>query len=199
MDIWELDKLVLFILFIIPGFISLKTYNLIFPAEKIDSSKQIIDAICYSCINYALVFWAILIVEKINLYKQCEYTYYAFYGFIILITPVIWVLLWRKFRTFNWMQDIFHHPVGKPWDYIFGQKKPYWIIVNLKNGEKIGGKYAYKSFSSNSPANEEIYLEERWIINKHGGFERRVNETAGIIILSSEIESIEFYNYFKGE
>ena len=64
MNIWELDKLIIFIIFIIPGFISIKTYKLLYPSEKQESSKQIIEALTYSCINYALLFWLLFIIES---------------------------------------------------------------------------------------------------------------------------------------
>lgn len=41
MDIWEVDKLILFIAFVIPGFIALKMYELIFPGEEKDSSAHV--------------------------------------------------------------------------------------------------------------------------------------------------------------
>jgi hypothetical protein len=48
MDIWNADKLVLFIMFGIPGFLLLKT-NAILGLEPVaDSSKQVVDAVAYS-------------------------------------------------------------------------------------------------------------------------------------------------------
>lgn len=64
MNIWDLDKLFLFVMFVVPGFISLKAYELFVPGQPKDSSKQIIDVITYSCINYALLFFFILKVEN---------------------------------------------------------------------------------------------------------------------------------------
>jgi hypothetical protein len=39
-----------------PGFVSLKAYEIFVPTQKIDSTKILIEAITYSCINYALLF-----------------------------------------------------------------------------------------------------------------------------------------------
>ena len=47
------------------------------------------------------------------------------------------------------------------------------------------------SFASSAPAEEQIYLEETWVLNEKGGFERKKNTTAGVIILASEISHIE--------
>ena len=53
MDIWDANKLLLFIAFVIPGFVSLKTYELLCPGAPKESDKLLIDAVAYSSINYA--------------------------------------------------------------------------------------------------------------------------------------------------
>lgn len=52
MDIWDTNKLILFIAFVIPGFVSLKTYELLVPANMKDSDKRLIDAVAYSSVKY---------------------------------------------------------------------------------------------------------------------------------------------------
>ena len=52
--------------------------------------------------------------------------------------------------------------------------------------------YGPNSFASSAPSEEQIYLEEEWILNKDGGFDRKAEQTSGIIILPSEIRSVEF-------
>ena len=51
MDIWDINKLLLFIALVIPGFVSLKTYELLFPAALKESDKLLIDAVAYSSIR----------------------------------------------------------------------------------------------------------------------------------------------------
>jgi Family of unknown function (DUF6338) len=91
------------------------------------------------------------------------------------------------------------HPTEKPWDFVFIQRKPYWAIVTLKDGMKIAGRYDSASFASSAPAPEQLYLEETWVLNADGGFERPRKETAGILILSSEIVTVEFFKLTTGE
>jgi hypothetical protein len=47
MDVFTIDKLFIFIAFIVPGFVSLKAYEIFVPTQKIDSSKILIEAITY--------------------------------------------------------------------------------------------------------------------------------------------------------
>ncbi len=139
MKFWELDKLFLFFIFVIPGFISLKVYELIFPTEKKDSSQQLVDAIAYSCINYALLSWLIYIVEKANLYSLAPKAYFVFYLFVIFFAPIIWVFIWKWIRNLEILQKNIPHPTLKPWDYVFSQRKHSWVIVTLNNGDKETG------------------------------------------------------------
>lgn len=60
MDIWSLDKLALFIAFVIPGFITMKIYWLLAATGHRDSPQQLIDAVAYSCINYAVLAFPVL-------------------------------------------------------------------------------------------------------------------------------------------
>ncbi|MDC2889496.1 DUF6338 family protein [Psychrosphaera algicola] len=191
MNIWELDKLYLFILFVVPGFIALKTYELCFPNIQKDSSKQLIDAATYSCVNYAFMFIFIRWVEMSEMQTQSPNLYVLFYFFVIFISPILLVLSWRKVRSTNLVQSKAPHPTGKPWDYVFSKREPYWVKVTLKDGKILGGLYSSKSFASSNPEPEQIYLEQTWVLDKDGAFERAKNDTAGILILSAEISHVE--------
>ncbi|AIV05950.1 hypothetical protein HYO55_15030 [Vibrio parahaemolyticus] len=196
MSIWDIDKLQLFIMFVIPGFISIKTYELLYPSQLRDSSKQIVDAITYSCINYAILYWFIDAIESQTgegSFKAVHPNLYLlFYVFVLLVFPVILAFLWKALRESETFKANLHHPTQKPWDYFFSQGKCFWVKVTLKDGSVIGGYYGENSFASSAPAEEQLYLEQTWKLNENGGFERKVNATAGVIILTSEISHIEF-------
>lgn len=194
MDIWEANKLIIFIAFVIPGFITLKTYELLVPTGAKETGKQLIDAIAYSCINYAILFWPITLVENAHLKDNCPVIYWLFFVLVLLVAPIAWAFLYKRLRTTSWAQKAIPHPTEKPWDYVFGQSKPYWVIVTLKDGTRLGGLYDTESFASSAPAPEQIYLQQTWILNDDGAFERAKENTAGIIILSSDIMAIEFFN-----
>ena len=195
MNIWDFDKLIIFILFVIPGFVMLKTYEVLNPSAYKSYPQQIIDVVAYSCINYGFLLIPIYYVEKSNIKNSSPICYYLFYLFILTIFPVILAFIWHKIRQSKHFQKIAPHPTLKPWDYVFSQRKPYWIKVKLKTGEIVAGKFAYKSFASSFPAREEIYLEEVWLLNEKKGFDRPKKRSEGVLILSDSIEYIEFFKY----
>ena len=172
MDIWEIDKLALFFAFVIPGFISIKAYQLAFPGTERATSDQLVDAIAYSSINYALLIFPIISIESGNLQESCRFLYYLFYVFVFFVAPIIWVIIWKYLRTRDFFQRNAPHPTAKPWDYVFAQRKPYWVKVTLKDGTIIAGRYADKSFASSAPDPHQIHLEETCKLNDNGGFKR---------------------------
>lgn len=199
MNIWEADKLLLFIGFVIPGFISLKAYELLVPGPAKDSSKQIIDAVAYSSVNYALLIGTILWVENAHIHAAHPALYIAFYVFVLLIAPVLWAIAWRTLRSAQWLQDNAPHPVQKPWDYVFARRIPYWVRVTLKDGTKLGGRFADQSFASSASAEEQIYLEEAWILNDDGTLARPKQQSAGLLVMGRDIAYLELMSYYGAD
>lgn len=66
-DLFDANKLALFLIFVIPGFIAIKTYSLFSPLEDKDSSKILIDAIAYSCINYGYLLFQFILYNNIRM------------------------------------------------------------------------------------------------------------------------------------
>jgi hypothetical protein len=99
MDIWEGDKLILFIAFVMPGFIAIKFYELLFPGEQKDSSEQIIDSVVYSSLTYALMLWPVLRIEEPILKSNHPNLYVLFYMFVPFVVPVLLVFIWKFLRT----------------------------------------------------------------------------------------------------
>jgi hypothetical protein len=98
-------------------------------------------------------------------------------------------------RRSGLLQKWLPHPTEKAWDFVFGGRSPYWVVVTMKDGKRLGGKYGYNSFSSSGPSKEQLYFEETWVLNSDGGFERPKDTTAGTLIVSADIESIEFFHW----
>ena len=198
MNIWEESKLLLFIAFVVPGFIAIKAYELLSPAKYTDSSKQIVDAVSYSCLNYVLFLWPIYLVETCKIHSTHPHLYILFYVGVLFVAPIALVFSWRRLRELKCIQKFVPHPTQKAWDFVFSKRRTYWIVITLKNGEKVAGMYGPNSFASSAPAEEQIYLEEKWLLNEKGGFDRPVKQTSGIII-SSEILSVEFKHSVESE
>jgi hypothetical protein len=63
MDIFDSNKMLLFVAFFIPGFVSLKAYEVLFLSSPKETVSQLNDAITYSCLNYAILFASYLLCK----------------------------------------------------------------------------------------------------------------------------------------
>ena len=193
MNIWEIDKLQLFLMFVVPGFISIKIYDLIIPGERRDFSKAIVEAVAYSSINFALLSWLIAFISIGDFYTKHQIIYAILIIIIMFGFPVLWPILFIKITEWKPIASKIYHPIQKPWDWFFRKGEPCWVIVHLKDGRKIGGKYDENSFASSTPAEEQIYLEEIWRLDKKGAFIEPTERSKGMIIFKEQILSVEFF------
>jgi len=197
MEIFESSKLFLFIIFAIPGFIAIKTYSLLCPNQDKDSTKLIIDAITYSCMNYAILgpFIYMMIFSKKWVFI-CSFFTFSFYTFVMLIFPAFLAWLWLRLRELEFFRKNAPHPTPRPWDFVFSDTSTwYYVIITLSDGTKIAGQYSGNSFTSSYPEEPQIYLEKTWVLNEDGGFERERVSSKGIIVLSKDIQSIELFEH----
>ena len=193
MAIWQIDKLTLFLLLFIPGFISLKVYDLLVPSERRDFSKSLFEVIGYSALNFAALSWLIVLVHANGFPAAHSAWYLLAIIFVLFIAPVLWPCLWLKLCSWPPVARRLVSPVRKPWDYVFGKRESYWVIVHLKDGRRVGGRFDTQSFASSSPAEHEIYLEQIWKLSDDGDFLAPVEYSKGMIILEKDIVAVELF------
>lgn len=192
MEIFQANKMIIFILFFIPGFISIKVWRLLKPTDRTDAITDILEAISYSCINYAimsplLVYWLVGITSF-------DWWDGAALIFVLLIAPIIWPIIYSEILDSKVLQGRIKHPIPKAWDYLFSRGEPFFALVHLNNGDLIAGYFGSKSFASSYPAEEDIYFEETHILNNMGCFSGEVIDgTKGFLVNKKSIDYIEFY------
>ncbi len=193
MEFFNIEVLYLIILFFIPGFISIKIYDLLVPTEKRDFSKSTLEVISYSCINFALLFWILVLINKENFYENNEFWYFGLTILVIFIFPMIWPIILKYLLTSKLLKGRIIHPTPKAWDYLFSLGEPFWVLIHLKNGDLIGGLYGENSFASSFPNEQDLYLEKVWGVNENGEFIKEMEQTGGLLIKEQEIKFIEFF------
>ena len=193
MNIWELDKVFLFLVLVLPGFISLNVYDLLIASEKRDFSKSIIEAVCFSVLNFVALSILLIYISGANFVSEHPVQYWLSMIFIFIIMPAIWPFLYLKITKFKIFKKHILSPYKQPWDYVFSKKEALWVVLHLKNGKTIRGKYGKHSFTSSYPSERQIYLEQLWKSDTNGGFKSKIPRTEGIIVSQDEIAHIEFY------
>lgn len=151
------------------------------------------EVVGYSALNFAALSWLIIWIHSENFYVEHKSWYFVSVIIILFIFPAFWPILITRIWKWRLISKYIFHPIKKPWDYVFSKGEAYWVIVHLKDGRKIGGKFDSESFASSFPAPEQIYLEEVWELDKEGKFKQPIVRSQGIIVLSNEILAVEFF------
>ena len=184
------DNLWFIILFFVPGFVSIKVYDLLVPNKDRKFKDFFFDAFVFSAANSAAFFWLI------EIYKNPVTNPIAArlsWAFVIFIAPIFWSLLFIKLSKLDFFKNYLRDPISNAWDWHFSKRQKYWVRITLKDDSRIAGFYAENSFASSFPAKEQIFLEDVWTLNDDDGFDEKKEQTAGILISGDEIKTMEFY------
>ncbi len=189
----SVDKIFWLSYFFLPGFIFLKAYKITIADGNLDFSKQVYEVFGYSLLNMIicspLIFWMI----NCNFLINYLISFIALNIYIIIFNPILLVFIYKKVSSSELFARYLITPNPQTWDQFFSQRKSYWVVVVLKNKTKIGGFYGTKSMVSNSPAQEDLYLEEVWKVDDNNKFIEKVEQTYGVLITKNEISFINFY------
>jgi len=157
MNPFDSETLRLILLFFVPGFISMRVYDLYVPSERRDFSKSLLEAVSFSCVNFAITYWAIVAIHSDGFPLRNPISYYLSSIGILFLAPVLWPILYSKMTELPFFRQRIIHPIPKPWDYFFSKRQSLWVIIHLKDGRRIGGRYDTGSFASSFPAGTDLY------------------------------------------
>jgi len=193
MNLLTSNNILFFIIIFLPGFLSVKIHRLLIADEKYDFTKNLFEIVGYSLINFVLWSWLIAINKCYHWETSFPVGYYISIFIILIVGPLIWPFLLNEILE---IKSIKRHVISSSksaWDFYFTKRIPSWIIVHLKDGRKIGGRFSTESFASPYPCKETIYIQELWKL-EDSKFIEVIPRTNGILIISDDIFAIEFFN-----
>jgi hypothetical protein len=110
---------------------------------------------------------------------------------VLFVVPAIWPFIFYHAGC-KLLCRFLPHPIQKPWDFVFSQKRPYMLSIRLKSNEQIIGYFGGRSFASSNPSAEQIYLEKVYTLLPDGTAQEIPN-TQGLIAFGSNIDFISLY------
>ncbi len=183
---FDWSRLAIVALFSLPGFISLRVWSLIFPTSEQALKDQLGEALSFGILNAMICAPLFLLVEP--------KTPLALYGLVILtlvILPAVWPFpaLWLM-RTLQRLNVILITS-RSAWDDVFLRDEPYFVIVHLEDGGRVGGYYGPNSFAGLHPISGHLYLEQLWFLDEQGRFTHAVPDSRGLILRPDDYKYIE--------
>jgi hypothetical protein len=174
------------ILFVAPGFISLKIWGLIHPSQKLVLSESILEALIFSCFNYGATIWVYFLMKD----ADCFWVYFLVLFIFSLGCPV----LLKCLLSIKFLKNKIINIMPKSWDYFFNKRECCFMLIHINDGKIIGGLYGPDSFASSYPEKEDVYLQETWKIDENGRFIKKIADTKGLLINPDVIEYIELFD-----
>ncbi|MDQ3327378.1 MAG: DUF6338 family protein [Chloroflexota bacterium] len=86
-ELLDQDTLVLFLVFVVPGFVAIKFYDLIVPSERRNFGESMIEIVSYSMINLGVSGWLVPVGQR-----YFENLYFPLLYFVIFIAPCLLAL-----------------------------------------------------------------------------------------------------------
>jgi len=197
------ESFALFLLLILPGFVTLRVYESFVPGERRKAGEALIDIIAYSVAN--VVLQAIVVVPLLFWMVRLPPAWLAaavvaLALFSLGIVPAAIGYGWYRFQVYAADRGWVSSPIRKPWDYIFARIKreiapPEFIILvlTMSDGTKVCGAYVEPGFSSSYPADEQVLLGQIWQLSEDGQPTDVVEGSYGMLVDKKDVAVIEFF------
>lgn len=196
MTIDSLDVVFYTCIFLLPGFVIKCVIDALIPPVRYNETKYFFSCLLYSIVNCAIWSWVYILVAPIAINNSVAYWLLLLSITIVGATILAFLIgLIRQKKVTEWLFSKIKvhkvHPIPTAWDYFFSKQEEAWIIVTLKNGKTVYGKYSTESFASSDYEERDLYIEKTYSISEDMSW---IEDEAskGILISKDEIETIEF-------
>ena len=194
----NVQTLIAFITFIVPGFISLRVYEALRGGERRNVNDAIIDVVVYSFATD--IVWVPLVAHLVGIWVGW-FVAVSLLGFVLF--PGLLAVVWYSVQGRLAKGGVIADPTPKPWDKFFlrvaKEGLQLGVIVTLTDGRKIGGRYVDPGFVSSYPADEQIHVGETWLLDVDGAFVQRIAGSYGFLVDKKDCTTIEFFDWPKVE
>jgi hypothetical protein len=175
----------LFVLFALPGFISLQVWRLLVPAAERDLKDIIPEALAFGVLNAVVGAPALLVFSTTPIQA------YGLAFLVLVVLPVLWPFVVREALAWLERADLILNRARTGWDAAFLRRKPYFVIVHLKDGRRIGGYYGTESYAGLHPCSGHLYLEQLWTLDAAGQFVAPVADSRGLVLRPDDYHFVE--------
>lgn len=185
-------------LFLVPGFLVAFWVNLFVPLRPGSDNKNFITYLLMSLLVYlpalAYLGWQGKL-PYLHSFRQMMLLMFIF----LLAIPFLWgwglsklvhgQAIWGLAERILKVKAV--HPVASAWDRVFQRDDNPWLLVTLKDGRQLGGRWDEKAVASSDNAERDLFLQDVYEIHADGEW-KSSGTSLGILIKADQIGLIEF-------
>ena len=182
-----------FVLFALPGFISLQIWSLIVPSSERTFGELLPEALGFGVLNTIVAGPAVVLISPSNPWVLYFTLLVALVGL-----PALWPFVTKAALKRLHQLGIILNPRRNGWDAAFlpneeRDDERYFVIVHLHDGRRIGGYYGYDSYAGVHPASGHLYLESIWALDEQDRFMEEVERSKGMIFRPEDYHFVELF------
>lgn len=160
-----------------------------------DSKIEFLQFFAYSTFNAVIWLAPYILAQQNGFADQHPFKFAAGVITALFLLPCFLGLAHAYFlRKFG---GHFIATIPTAWDWYFSRSSPVMVVVTLKDGSKVYGRFGSNSFASSQSEERDIYIENVYdpdtdSISGTDGM-KPVEKNGGILIKSEQIQFVEFY------
>jgi len=170
---------------ILPGAMSIAVHRMILPGFQAPLGQNVLEALVYGAFNFAILFTLGLAAPPSGAIPV------LLSAVFVLVTPCIWPFVLRFGLEALQHRRLIPSQSRTGWDHVFRSNTPYFVIVHLHDGRRIGGFYGARSYAGVFAASGHLFLEEVWDLNEDGDFVDPVPDSEGIVLRPTDYHFVE--------
>jgi hypothetical protein len=184
--------------FLLPGFVWSAVYAMLIPRQLDTEQIRFMEFFTLSSINNAFWSWLIYLSYQRKLYLNHEIFEAVIVFVIVFLSPAAAAFTTAKVKQSGWsarfldwlgFRTALH--ITTAWDFKLSRTDPVWVNVQLKNGDRIYGRFGPDSFAGDAGSTADLYLEKTLRLSEaENTLEEAPNQ--GIWIANDQIATIEF-------
>lgn len=184
--------------FVLPGFVAWKISQLRLPHGEQKPQDVILEILGYGIANALLASLCGLSPTRWTAWPTNIVALAEFFV-AVFVLPVV-LALSASFLTERLAEAGFFvagHPTA--WDRLVLarlRKEPFFVLITLRDGRKVGGAFLDHGYASNYPYHRDILIDQVWEIDQETGtFIRLVSGEAGLYVLGKDVLTLEIFDF----
>jgi hypothetical protein len=194
------EQVLAFSVLIVPGFISLRVYEMRRGGEGRKANESLVDVIVYSFATDVVTFGALAMVAAVvpTAAQAVTKAIVGFVGFAVL--PVVLAVVWFDFRERMVSSGIVPDSAANSWDVLLQRASregvDVAVLLTLRDGRKIGARLRDSVLTFSRAAGDDLILDEVWTIDQERAtFIGAVRGSFGMVVHKADCETIEVFRW----
>jgi hypothetical protein len=192
------EQLLAFAALVVPGFISLRVYDMRRGGEGRKVNEVLIDVIVYSFATDLIGIAALALISTTVPIPAQPLVKGIAVCLIFLLAPVGFAAVWFDVQKALKRSGVFPDTLTNPWDRmmerVVRERLDLGVILTLKDGRKIGARLGATGDLASD--RDGLLLGEVWTIDEAGATLREaLPGSCGILVSRADCQTIEFLRW----